>query len=270
MSLFEVTLIVAALVMLAAAVAPALLRSVHERRQRQVQQELEALHAAIVGSDEKGVFGFVGDLGRYQWTLDELEQAGSNTFWIDETTGVGYGWNGPYVNAGRDALDSVTDPWGNAYDVGVVGLGQIRSAGPNGVYDDADDVLYPPNPETPYGSVAISVKGHSDGVIDTDPDGCGVTLYYSGEGTLASVYDETAPFSFTDVHRGPHAVHVSCPRYDGGTETETAIVIVRGGGAQQFAEIFVELGSTPTGSTDESAETTDTAAGASADPSEQR
>lgn len=271
MGLFEVTLIIAAMVMLAAAVAPAMLRSVHERRQSQAEQELAALHAAMVGDDEQGTYGFVGDLGRYPWSLDELVQAGYNTvFWTDESTGVGYGWNGPYVNVGRDARDYATDPWGNSYDVGVVGQGQIRSAGPNGLFDDADDIVFPPNASTPYGSVVISLKGYGDGVVSTDPEGCSVTLYYSGEGTLSYVYDETAPYSFTDVHRGPHAVQVSCPRYDGGTANETAVVIVRGSGQQQFAEIFVELGSTPSSSADTEADTASAAVDESADASEQR
>lgn len=270
-TLFEVTLLVAALVMLAAAVSPALLRSVHARRQQQVQHDLEALYAAMVGSDSDGTYGFIGDLGRFPWSPDELVHIGSNAlFFTDEATGVGYGWNGPYVNIGNDANDFALDPWGSPYDVGVVGPGQIRSAGPDGRFDDADDVIYPPNAVSPYGSVVVSVKGYGDGVIVNDPEGCNVTLYFSDEGTVGYVYDESTPFSFTDVHRGPHAFTASCPRYDGATATESGIVTVQGQGAQQFVEVFVQLGSTLSGSAGEAAATPDTAAVESADRTQQR
>lgn len=242
-SLLEVTLLIAAVVIIAAALTPALLRTIHDQRQRAARTEMEALHRAIVGSDADGTYGYVGDMGRMPFALSELMLRESQPFFIlSELNGVGTGWNGPYVNIGTDANDYALDPWGVPYDIGVVGQGQIRSAGPNGLFDDADDIVVPASPVTAWGTVLVSVKGHEGDLVHTDPDGCIVTLHFSNSGEPATVLDETVPFSFTDVHRGPHAIDVSCPRLDGGVANETAIAVVRGAGAQQVVEVHVALG----------------------------
>lgn len=254
-SLLEMTLLIAALVIIAAALTPALLRTIHDQRQRAARAEMETLHRAIVGNDTDGTYGFVGDMGRVPFTLSELVRRDSQPlFALSEITGIGTGWNGPYVNIGTDAEDYGIDPWGLPYDVGVVGQGQIRSAGPNGLFDDGDDIVVPPAPVTAWGNLLVSVKGHEEDLVRTDPDGCIVTLHYSNSGTPATVVDESVPFSFTDVHRGPHAIDVSCPRLDGGIATETAIAIVRGSSAQQVVEVHVDLGGGVTSSSSGSEE----------------
>jgi len=246
LSLLELTVMLGALVVVSAALTPAALRMLHDSRQNDVYKELAQLHMAILGSDKTGTFGYVGDLGRVPYRIEELVgRMDEPLYALDAATGVGYGWNGPYVNAGRDADDYRTDPWGNAYDVGVAGVGQLRSAGPDGVYDTSDDILVPPNPVNIYGSVLVSISGVSDSVVTTNPDGCTVTLQYAADGIVSSVIDETVPYSFSDVHRGLHAIQVRCLRLDGAGETEQSTVLaVRGGGAQQVVEVYVELAST--------------------------
>ena len=110
----------------------------------------------------------------------------------------------------------------------VVGTGQLRSAGPNGIYDDDDDMVYPPYPVDPYGSLLVTVKGHSGDSITNDPDGCIVTMEYSDSGQINSVFDDVAPFSFEFVHRGLHAVAVSCTSFSGVLVTETGVASVPG------------------------------------------
>ena len=92
----------------------------------------------------------------------------------------------------------------------------------------------------------MTVKGHSGELVTVDPAGCTVTLHYANEGAAATVSDDSPPFSFTDVHRGLHPVSVTCPRLDTGVASESLVVAVRGAGAQQLAELHVDLGSAPT------------------------
>ena len=242
-TLLEVTLLLGALVILSAAVAPAILRTVDELNAENVIEEMQALHESIMGDPAVGTFGFVGELGRFPYFMDELVLQLDAPFFIrSEQSGVGYGWNGPYVVRGRDANDFRLDPWGNEYDIGAVGSGQLRSAGPNGVYDDQDDVVYPPYPVDLYGSLVVTVRGHSGEVVTNDPDGCIVALMFSNDGEAESVLDEIAPFSFEVVHRGLHEVEVTCPASSGELVTEVGVASIRGGGAQQVIELHVELG----------------------------
>ena len=243
--MLEMTLLLGAMVILAAAVAPSLLRVLQDQRHEQVMDELKAIHTAVNGDESDKTFGFVGDIGRFPVQLTELVEAVDlQPFRISEETAVGYGWSGPYLNRGIGTEDWATDAWGNRYDIGAVGDGQVRSAGPNGKYDDDDDLVYPPRPVNPYGNVVVTIRGHGDGAIVSDPEGCGVILFYSEEGEEAQVVDETAPYSFTNVHRGVHAVYIACDRHDGGVAEEIGIVTVRGGGSQQVVELHAALGDT--------------------------
>ncbi len=242
-TMLEVTLLLGALVILSAAVAPALLRTVDELNAGNVLEEMEALHLSIMGDPVAGTFGYVGELGRFPYFMDELVlQLDAPLFVRSELSGIGYGWNGPYVVRGRDANDFRLDPWGNEYDIGEVGPGQLRSAGPNGIYDDEDDVIYPPYPVDLYGSLVVTVRGHSGDVVTNDPEGCAVALVFSAEGEADAVLDEVAPFSFEVVHRGLHEIEVACPTVSGELVTEVGVASIRGGGAQQVIELHVELG----------------------------
>lgn len=255
--LVEVTLVLAAFVLVAAALTPSVLRALQQARADAARAELRMLHEAMLGAAEPQTYGFVGDMGRLPYDLNELFESGTlPLFTATDPTGVGYGWNGPYVNRGVDAQDLVLDPWGMPYDVGVAGPGQVRSAGPNGLYDDADDIVYPPSTVFPFSTLIVSVKGHSGDLVDTDPEGCTVTLAYSAEGSYATVTDDAVPFSFENTHRGLHSVSATCARHDGGTASESAVVQVTGN-EQQYVELHLQLGEIDSAADDatESAET---------------
>lgn len=256
-TLLEVTLLLGALAILSAAVAPAMLRTLGELNADNVMDEMEALHVAIMGDPDAGTFGYVGELGRFPSGMDELVlQLDAPLFARSELSGVGYGWNGPYVGSGRDVDDFRLDPWGNEYDIGEVGAGQIRSAGPNGIYDDDDDVVYPPYPVDLYGSLVVTVRGHSGDSVTNDPGSCVVALVFSDEGEADAVLDEVGPYSFELVHRGLHEIEVTCLAVSGELVTEVGVASIRGGGAQQAIELHVELGEElPAASDGASAET---------------
>jgi type II secretory pathway pseudopilin PulG len=260
-TMLEVTLILAALVVLSAAVAPTVLRTVNNANARNVVSEMEALHAAMLGDMTDGTFGYMGDMGRFPYTLDELVVQTDEPFFVrSETSGVGYGWNGPYVVQGRTPTDFQLDPWGNPYDISVVGFGQLRSYGPNGLPDDNDDITYPAYPVDPYGTLLVQVKGHSGEAVLNSPDGCAVTLQYSDSGEFSSVYADVAPFTFEFVHRGLHEVEATCTAFTGELVSEVAVVSVRGGGAQQTVELHLELGEEISAESAESDSASDSAA----------
>jgi len=103
-------------------------------------------------------------------------------------------------------------------------------------------VVYPPYAVDPYGSLVVTVKGHSGDLIMNDPDGCTVTLQYSESGQASTVIDDVAPFSFEVIHRGLHEVTAACAAFSGERVTEISVASIRGGGAQQAIELHVELG----------------------------
>ena len=244
MTLIEVIVLLAAIVLLAGALAPSLVRQLHMARANEVLSEMQALHAAIAGPEKSQTHGFVGDIGRLPANLSELVSGGSlPLFAVSQSTGVGRGWNGPYVNIGVDAEDYGRDAWGRAYDLNVVGPGQIRSAGPNGFFNDDDDIVYPPQPVDAYGSIVVLVKGFSGELVINNPIGCIVSLGYSNNGIAAVAVDDTTPFSFDAVHRGLHTIDATCPRLDEtGLAMVAAVVAVNGHGAQQLVELHVDLG----------------------------
>jgi hypothetical protein len=242
-TMLEVTLLLAAFAIVTAAVAPAVLRTLSEANARNVMQEMEALHVSVLGDTDGDTFGYVGDIGRFPYFLDELiEQLDQPLQERSLLSGVAYGWNGPYVSTGRDADDFRLDPWGNEYELGIVGAGQIRSAGPNGLFDDADDIVYPAYPVNLYGTVVVTVRAHRGDAVENNPEGCVVVLRYSDSGFPGEVIDDVAPFAFEAVHRGLHEIEATCTDVFGNPVSESAVVAVRGAGAQQVAELHVDLG----------------------------
>ena len=115
------------------------------------------------------------------------------------------GWRGPYVNIGTTANDYVTVAFGRAY-TGAAS-GQVRSAGPDRVSGNADDIVYPAAP-TITGVVTATVKTITGGKTLVDPAGYRVDLFYANGGVDAALADTAAPFSFSNVPMGVHAVRV--------------------------------------------------------------
>ena len=71
-----------------------------------------------------------------------MQRGSLPAYTIDTTRGIGMGWRGPYVNIGASPNDYLPDAFGRAYT--GASSGQVRSAGPDGVVNTADDIVYPP------------------------------------------------------------------------------------------------------------------------------
>jgi prepilin-type N-terminal cleavage/methylation domain-containing protein len=205
-TLLEIVVVVAVIGILAAAIAPSIIQQIMDTRVQGTRDEVEAISTAMTGTPANNQFGFAGDIGRLPATLQELASAGSlPAFTTNTVRNIGMGWRGPYINTGSSAADYLTDGFGRAY---TLSAGQVRSAGPDGAMNTADDIIYPPSAPDVTGEVAVTVKTISGGKTVVDPAGYRVDLYYPSNGTEAALSDTAAPFSFNNVPMGARALRV--------------------------------------------------------------
>jgi general secretion pathway protein G len=206
-TLLELVVVIAVIGILVAAVAPAVVQRIMDSRIEETRGEAQSLYDGMVGKPAENRFGFVGDLGRLPSSFTELAQRGSLPLYTTSTTrGVGMGWRGPYVNIGTTANDYLTDAFGHPYT--GASTGQVRSAGPDGVAGNGDDIVYPPAAPPIRGTVTATVKTITVGKTIVDPAGYRVDLFYANGGVESSLADTAAPFSFSNVPMGVHAIRV--------------------------------------------------------------
>lgn len=207
-TLLELVVIIAVMAILAAAVVPSFVQEIGESRVEATQAEARVLHEAMVPpTTAETQFGFVGDIGRLPNTFQELAQPGGLPSYTTNTVrNVGMGWRGPYVNTGTSATDYLNDAFGRAYT--GASTGQVRSAGPDGVANNADDVVYPPSASVVTGSLTVTLKWLQGQKVTVDPADYRVDVYYAVNGAETVVSDATAPFTFANIPMGLHAVRV--------------------------------------------------------------
>jgi general secretion pathway protein G len=205
-TLLELVVVITVIGILVAAVAPSVMQRMVDDRVLGTRSEAEAILDAILGDTSANSFGFVGDIGRLPTALNELTVIGSLPAYTTATTrNIGMGWRGPYINAGTSADDYLTDAFGRAY---IYAAGRVRSAGVDGVANNADDIVYPPSAPVVTGDVTVTVKTIQGSKTIVDPTGYRVDLYFSNNGGQASLSDTAGPYSFTNVPMGFHAVLV--------------------------------------------------------------
>jgi len=243
-TLVEVAVVLAVVAILAAAITPMVLRQLVDAKVETTRQEARLLHEAILGSPAApGGFGFFGDMGRWPASFEELLRPAPGTPLFTTATfrNVGMGWKGPYVNAGASDEDLLSDAFGRPYRGAAAG--QVRSAGPDGVFDTPDDIVYPPAPASPAGRLLVTVKRMSaeDAGYTLDPPGYTVRLYYSSNGQEAFLDDPVAPFVFENVPQGIHAIVVLRMKNDPPQAVVQDTVQVFGGGATKLLELAFRL-----------------------------
>ncbi len=241
-TLLEVIIVIAVLAILAAAATPLLLQRVIEAKIDATRTEVRGLAEAIGGRpDQPGSFGFVGDMGRMPASLLELVQPGQAPLFTTATfRAVGMGWKGPYVTSGDTPTDYQLDAFGHPYQ--VVTSGQIRSAGPDGAFGNADDIVYPASPPVYRGRVVVTLKRMADeGPFYTlDPPNYEVRLYYAQNGRQAYLSAPMPPFVFENVPQGLHAIAVVRVLRDQMVYQDT--IQTFGGGSTRLVEIAFRLG----------------------------
>jgi type II secretory pathway pseudopilin PulG len=243
-TLVEITVILAVLAILALAITPMVLQQLVDAKVDATRQEATLLHEAIVGrAATPGSFGFFGDMGRWPVAFEELLRPAPGTPLFTTATfrNVGMGWKGPYINAGASGDDVLNDAFGRPYRGAATG--QVRSAGPDGLFDTADDIAYPPAPPNPGGRLMVTVKrmAAEDSSYTLDPAGYTVRLYYSNGGLEAFLDDPVPPFVFENVPQGIHAVVVLRMKNTPPLPVAQDTIQVPGSGATRLVEFVFRL-----------------------------
>jgi prepilin-type N-terminal cleavage/methylation domain-containing protein len=237
-TLIEMAIALAIVAILAAIATPLILQRIMDARIEATREEVRNLYEAMVGSEsDPSSFGFVGDIGRLPSSFPQLVQpSGLPLHTVQTIRGVGMGWKGPYINRGTSATDYLTDAFGRPYT--GASAGQVRSAGPDGVPGNADDIVYPPRAPAIAGRVHVNVKTILDKKTVNDPDGYAVDLYYASAGVQSVVRDSSPPFRFDNVPMGLHAIQVVKIGGPGGSGVVAQDTITLRPGSTALAELW--------------------------------
>jgi prepilin-type N-terminal cleavage/methylation domain-containing protein len=253
-TLIEVIIAIAILSILASMAVPYAAKLIDKSREESTRKEMEELYNIILGDPKIPTGGTVGDMGRLPNNLTELNTRGSQPLGSTGLLGVKFGWFGPYVNTGFDPQGYRNDAWGTAYAYGNPGAGQIRSAGPDRVLGNADDLIFPPNAVTFTGGLLVNlfVWDSSTSQFILNPKRAAfpsmsatVTLYYSNNGvqTLSAITvppPADPPYSFNGFHAGMHAV-TGTLRLSGSGPTVSGQAVVYVPGNNQQAQLGLYL-----------------------------
>jgi hypothetical protein len=171
---------------------------------------MQAIVAGAIGTDPLSAHGYVGDMGRLPPDIGSLIVKGSQADYTVDASGIGTGWNGPYVHHLGPVAALSEDLWGTplAYD-GVTP--QLTSSGPDRQSGTADDIVWPGPPESSTGALQVSVLGVPAGgpAVLLDPnDVFQIQVSYSNNGSAAtqSLLWNAPHFVRSGIHRGAHAV----------------------------------------------------------------
>jgi hypothetical protein len=223
---------------LAAAITPMVMQRLIDGRIEATKAREKQIYEAMTGPEDRtSSFGFVGDMGRFPTDYSELMVWTNQPIYTPITTrNVGYGWRGPYVHFGDSVADTFKDAFGRTF--GGAGTGQVRSAGPDGIFGNEDDINYPLVATPIYGRLIVHVKYLSEGIVKDDPIGVGVRLYYALNGIEQSLVAPAAPYVFENVPMGLHAIQVIGVD-DGSVMRQQQTVSIPGNGETKLVEIFV-------------------------------
>lgn len=213
-TLIEMLVVVAVLSILAAALTPSILQRIVEARVDSTRAKAKNLYEAMVGrQDDASSAGFVGDIGRLPVEFGELFAAGRlpgrSSLSLSAggaKAGVLVGWNGPYINSGDSQSDYLLDGFGRAFR--GARDGQVRSAGPDGIFSNADDLVYPPSSPVVTGRLMVTIKTKVNDEVIVNPPNVEVRLYYPNDGQPAVLADTVAPFVFENIPMGLRVVQV--------------------------------------------------------------
>jgi len=226
LSLIEVVIILAVMVVLIALLVPSTVQILTGARRNVTLDEMENLKKAMIGDPDlktSGVrsnFAYLGDMGNLPSTLDDLLTQGAQpAYAFNSSKGVGAGWRGPYITLGpgSDAASHRVDAFGNDYtysgtdyvngqgqtvDAKVVSLGADGVAGGTG--NDEDVTL-----ETLVAETTATVTGYGFDLSGNPLNGATVTMNYPASGSLTSgttTTDSAGFYQFTNIPFGIRSV----------------------------------------------------------------
>lgn len=232
-TLIEVIVVIAVISILAAMAVPYAVKILDQSREEATKKQMEEIHRAIMGDPKGPTAGYLGDMGGLPATFTLLNtqgtQPGSTT--VAPPTGLGivrYGWPGQYVKVGFSPTAYLFDGWGTALSYNNPGAGQIRSAGPDRVPGNADDITYPSSAVIPVGQLQVNLyvwrtDNTSQYVLNPQPASfsgmqVNVRMDYSVNGVRSTVPLTKGippllvgpPYTLGPTHAGFHEVIATC------------------------------------------------------------
>jgi hypothetical protein len=113
-------IVLAVLAVIIGMLAPMAFQITASERTAALERELDEIYTAILGTPEKGLFGYVGDVGNYPTNLLDLVRPP-----VDANNVPFPGWKGPYIQNARIENGVWLDPHGRPYEYYLVsGLGK--------------------------------------------------------------------------------------------------------------------------------------------------
>ena len=223
LSLIEVVIILAVLVILVALLVPSTVQILTGARRNVTLDEMENLKKAMIGDPDlktsgvRSSFAYLGDMGNLPSTLDDLVTQGAQpAYAFNSSKGVGAGWRGPYITLGpgSDAASHRVDAFCNDYtysgtnyvngqgqtvDAKVVSLGADGVAGGTG--NDEDVTL-----ETLVAETTATVTGYGFDLSGNPLNTATVTMNYPASGSLTSTTTPTNSSGFYQFNNIPFGI----------------------------------------------------------------
>jgi prepilin-type N-terminal cleavage/methylation domain-containing protein len=245
-SLVEAVIVIAIMAILASAATPLLMRSLTQQRARQTQDLVRSAYEALVGARDRSVPNLGTDLGfvppaaladlRFLTTINPAAAYRNGAVppaYPVATAGFTWGWNGPYwttpiqPQAGTNGIPA--DGWGRPLRWQA---NQVQSAGADGVWGTADDLVYPPTPAAAPSSATLQVTMERSLPPPAGPPTAQIfTVQFTDRnqqqirtrtaGTLSLTGSQTLPTAILTVQPGAVFIQVTSPV---GNQSQTVMV----------------------------------------------
>jgi general secretion pathway protein G len=226
LTLIEVIIILAVLIILIGLLVPSAVQQLTATRRSTTLDEMDNLKKAMIGDPNlksQGIrtdFGYLGDMGFLPASLDDLlTQATQPSFAFNSSKRVGAGWKGPYITlgSGADPSSHKRDAFGNDYtydttdftnskgqlvDAKLVTLGADGVVGGSGVDEDVTlEVLRAETTATASGNAFDQAGNPLNGasVIINFPQGGVLT-------TSTTTTDSSGFYQFTNISFGIRSI----------------------------------------------------------------
>lgn len=158
-TLIEIVVVLAVFGILLGTMLPFSFQAVNMKRESKTLDELDALSKSVTGNpvivinEARTSFGYIGDMGSFPTTLEDLYKKGSQpSYSFNTNLKTGAGWNGPYIDPKIvEHIETLkTDAFGNDFEytttpytnstVGQTVDARIRSNGRDGTSGTDDDL----------------------------------------------------------------------------------------------------------------------------------
>ncbi|MEW6456997.1 MAG: prepilin-type N-terminal cleavage/methylation domain-containing protein [Acidobacteriota bacterium] len=158
LTLIEMIIVIAIIALLAGLFTPLIFRNIDQKRFDTTREKMKMIKQAIVGDPthilyrQRTSFGYIGDMGILPNALTDLIVQGTQpNYQQDGTSGLWWGWKGPYLETTQTTISGNTkyvaliDAWGNdiQYTKNLSGnpVVTLQSYGPDGASGGGDDVF---------------------------------------------------------------------------------------------------------------------------------